>query len=146
MQALAISTNRRYLAVSECVEKASITVFDLQHEQSRKRKVLTAGEIPVNQFVCMAFSPDSKYLIGQAGGPDWTLFLWMWEKKKVMATVKTSTDGPINQVNTFNMKVTVNGQISPQNQKTKTRNYIFHKEDKVCFRTMQRFVTVALFS
>ncbi|RXN13979.1 cilia- and flagella-associated 57 [Labeo rohita] len=98
MQALAISTNRRYLAVSECVEKATITVYDLQHEQSRKRKVLTGGDISVDEFVCMAFSPDSKYLIGQAGGPDWTLFLWMWEKKKVMATVKTSTDGPIHQV------------------------------------------------
>ncbi|KAK7162706.1 hypothetical protein R3I93_006907 [Phoxinus phoxinus] len=98
MKALAISTNRRYLAVSECGEKATITVFDLQHEQNRKRKVLTGGEIPVDEFVCMAFSPDSKYLIGQAGGPDWTLFLWMWEKKKLMATVKTSTSGPISQV------------------------------------------------
>ncbi|XP_056119583.1 cilia- and flagella-associated protein 57 [Rhinichthys klamathensis goyatoka] len=98
MKALAISTNRRYLAVSECGEKATITVFDLQHEQNRKRKVLTGGEIPADEFVCMAFSPDSKYLIGQAGGPDWTLFLWMWEKKKLMATVKTSTSGPINQV------------------------------------------------
>ncbi|XP_048019038.1 cilia- and flagella-associated protein 57 [Megalobrama amblycephala] len=98
MKALAISTNRRYLAVSECGEKATITVFDLQHEQNRKRKVLTGGEIPVDEFVCMAFSPDSKYLIGQAGGPDWTLFLWMWEKKKVMATVKTSNSGSINQV------------------------------------------------
>lgn len=98
MKALAISTNRRYLAVSECGEKATITVFDLQHEQNRKRKVLTGGEIPVDEFVCVAFSPDSKYLIGQAGGPDWTLFLWMWEKKKVMATVKTSNSGPINQV------------------------------------------------
>ncbi|XP_077064460.1 cilia and flagella associated protein 57 [Siphateles boraxobius] len=98
MKALAICTNRRYLAVSECGEKATITVFDLQHEQNRKRKVLTGGEIPVEEFVCMAFSPDSKYLIGQAGGPDWTLFLWMWEKKKLMATVKTSTSGPIHQV------------------------------------------------
>ncbi|KAG1932003.1 cilia- and flagella-associated protein 57 [Pimephales promelas] len=98
MKALAISTNRRYLAVSECGEKATITVFDLQHEQNRKRKVLTGGEIPADEFVCMAFSPDSKYLIGQAGGPDWTLFLWMWEKKKLMATVKMATSGPINQV------------------------------------------------
>jgi len=104
MKALAISTNRRYLAVSECGEKATITVFDLQHEQNRKRKVLTGGEIPADEFVCMAFSPDSKYLIGQAGGPDWTLFLWMWEKKKLMATVKMATSGPINQVNTVNFK------------------------------------------
>ncbi|KAI7809591.1 cilia- and flagella-associated protein 57 [Triplophysa rosa] len=98
MKALAISTNRRYLAVSECGEHATITVYDLQHEQSRKRKKLSGGEIPAEEFVCMAFSPDSKYLIGQAGGPDWTLFLWMWEKQKVMATVKTSSTGTITQV------------------------------------------------
>lgn len=103
MKALAISTNRRYLAVSECGEKATITVYDLQHEQSRKRKQLSGGEIPVEEFVCMTFSPDSKYLIGQAGGPDWTLFLWMWEKQKVMATVKTSSTGTITQVNSITL-------------------------------------------
>ncbi|XP_066537794.1 cilia- and flagella-associated protein 57 [Hoplias malabaricus] len=98
MHALAISPNRRYLAVSEHGEKGTITIYDLQQEQSRKRKVLTAGEIKVQEFVCMAFSPDSKYLLGQAGGPDWTLFYWVWEKHKVMATVKTTSTGPIHQV------------------------------------------------
>ena len=99
MQALAISANRRYLAVSERGEKGTITVYDLQHEQSRKRKVLSGGDVAVQEFVCMAFSPDSKYLIGQAGGPDWILFYWMWEKQKVMATVKaTGVSNPINQV------------------------------------------------
>ncbi|XP_062337115.1 cilia- and flagella-associated protein 57-like [Osmerus eperlanus] len=99
MQALAISANRRYLAVSERGERGTITVYDLQHEQSRKRKVLSGGDVAVQEFVCMAFSPDSKYLIGQAGGPDWILFYWMWEKQKVMATVKaTGVSNPINQV------------------------------------------------
>ncbi|KAL0966818.1 hypothetical protein UPYG_G00300520 [Umbra pygmaea] len=99
MVALAISANRRYLAVSERGEKATITVFDLQHEQNRKRKVLSGGDAAVLEFVCMAFSPDSKYLIGQAGAPDWTLFYWMWEKQKVMALVKTTNPtNPINQV------------------------------------------------
>ncbi|XP_036452639.1 cilia- and flagella-associated protein 57 [Colossoma macropomum] len=98
MQALAISANRRYLAVAERGEKGTITVYDLQHEQSRKRKVLTGGEVPVQEFVCMAFSPDSKYLLGQAGGPEWTLFYWVWDKHKVMATVKTTSTGPISQV------------------------------------------------
>ncbi|MBN3282186.1 CFA57 protein, partial [Polyodon spathula] len=99
MQALAISPNRRYLAVSERGEKGSITVYDLQQEQSKKRKVLTGGELPVQEFLCMAFSPDSKYLIAQSGAPDWTLFYWVWEKQKVMATVKTSSQSnPINQV------------------------------------------------
>ncbi|XP_068567972.1 cilia- and flagella-associated protein 57 isoform X2 [Cebidichthys violaceus] len=89
MRALAISANRRYLALSECGEKATVTVFDLQHDQGRKRKVLTAGDALVGEFVCVAFSPDSKYLIGQAGGPDGTLVFWLWEKQKVLATVKT---------------------------------------------------------
>ncbi|XP_071773803.2 cilia and flagella associated protein 57 [Centroberyx gerrardi] len=99
MQALAISANRRYLAVSECGEKATITVYDLQHEQGRKRKVLSVGDIHIQEFVCMAFSPDSKYLVGQAGGPEWTLVFWLWEKQKVMATVKTSnSNNPVTQV------------------------------------------------
>ncbi|XP_047437739.1 cilia- and flagella-associated protein 57 [Mugil cephalus] len=99
MRYLAISANRRYLAVSECGDQASITVLDLQHEQGRKRKVLTAGDTPVQEFVCMAFSPDSKYLIGQTGAPDWTLIFWLWEKHKVLATVKTTnSNNPITQV------------------------------------------------
>ncbi|KAG9273686.1 cilia- and flagella-associated protein 57 [Astyanax mexicanus] len=112
MQAMAISANRRYLAVAEHKEKATITIYDLQHEQSRRRKVLTGGELPVREFVCMAFSPDSKYLIGQAGGPEWTLFYWVWEKHKIMATVKTTSTGPIHQVSFSpqdNMQICVSG-------------------------------------
>ncbi|KAF0035418.1 hypothetical protein F2P81_013176 [Scophthalmus maximus] len=100
MRAMAISANRRYLAVSERGgERATVTVFDLQHEQGRKRKVLTAGDAPGREFVCVAFSPDSKYLIGQTGGPEWTLVLWLWEKQKVLASVKTSNpNNPVTQV------------------------------------------------
>lgn len=99
MRALAISANRRYLAVSEGGGKATITVFDLQHEQGRKRKVLTAGDMSDPEFVCMAFSPDSKYLIAQTGGPEWTLIFWLWEKQKVVTSVKTSnSNNPVTQV------------------------------------------------
>ncbi|KAK7907413.1 hypothetical protein WMY93_016025 [Mugilogobius chulae] len=69
--------------------EATITVFDLQHEQGRKRKILTPGDFHVQEFICMAFSPDTKFLIGQTGGPDWVLILWLWEKQKVLATVTT---------------------------------------------------------
>ncbi|XP_037639358.1 cilia- and flagella-associated protein 57 [Sebastes umbrosus] len=113
MRALAISANRRYLAVSERGEKATVTVFDLQHEQGRKRKVLTAGDVPVQEFVCMAFSPDSKYLIGQTGGPEWTLIFWLWEKQKVLATMKTSnSNNAVTQVSFNphnNMQLCVSG-------------------------------------
>ncbi|CAJ1051853.1 cilia- and flagella-associated protein 57 isoform X1 [Xyrichtys novacula] len=113
MHALAVSANRRYLAVSESGERATITVFDLQYEQGRRRKVLTTGELLVQEFVCMAFSPDSKYLIAQTGGPDWMLFFWLWEKQKVLATVKTSnSSNPVTQVsfNPYNnMQLCVSG-------------------------------------
>lgn len=100
MSALAISANRRYLAVSERAERATITVMDLHHQPGNKnRKVLTGGDVPVQEFICMAFSPDSKYLIGQSGAPDWTLIFWFWEKHKILATIKTSTSSnPVKQV------------------------------------------------
>lgn len=101
MQALAISPNWRYLAVSERGERGSITIYDLQHEQSRKRKVLTGGGSSVQEFVCMAFSSDSKYLLGHSGGPEWTMFYWVWEKNKVLATVKSTNTGPVYQVGTM---------------------------------------------
>ncbi|KAK2860815.1 hypothetical protein Q7C36_004981 [Tachysurus vachellii] len=98
MQALAISPNWRYLAVSERGERGTITIYDLQHEQNRRRKVLTGGDVSVQEFVYMAFSPDSKYLLGQGGGPEWTLIYWLWEKNKVMATVKSTNVGPVHQI------------------------------------------------
>lgn len=39
MTALALSPNRRYIAVAERGEKPSITIYDLLHDQSKKRKV-----------------------------------------------------------------------------------------------------------
>lgn len=99
MTALAISTNRRYLAVSECGEKATITVFDLQHEQGRKRKVLSAANVSVQEFVCMAFSPDSKYLVSQSGATEGLLMLWFWEKNRILTTISTNlSDQVVNQV------------------------------------------------
>ncbi|XP_055077982.1 cilia- and flagella-associated protein 57 [Periophthalmus magnuspinnatus] len=105
LRALTISANRRYLAASESGERATITVFDLQHEQGRKRKVLTPGDVPVLEFICIDFSPDNKYLIGQTTGPEWVLILWLWEKQKVLSTVTTgSSNNPVTRVsfNPFN--------------------------------------------
>uniref|UniRef100_A0A668W0X1 EML-like second beta-propeller domain-containing protein n=1 Tax=Oreochromis aureus TaxID=47969 RepID=A0A668W0X1_OREAU len=99
MRAMTISSNRRYLAVSDYGERATVTVFDLQHEQGRKRKVLSAGDMSVQEFICIAFSPDSKYLIGLTEGPEWMLILWLWEKHKLLATLKTTnTNNPVTQV------------------------------------------------
>ncbi|XP_043977088.1 cilia- and flagella-associated protein 57 [Gambusia affinis] len=114
LRALALSPNQRYLAVSEKAEKASIIVFDLHQEHGMKRKVLTAGDFLVQEFLCMAFSPDSKYLIGQSGAPEWLLIFWNWEKNKILATEKTTnSNNPISQISFSphnNMQVCVSGK------------------------------------
>ena len=99
MTAMAVSPNRRYVAVAEKGEKATITIYDLH--SLRKRKILSSPEIQSTEFVSLAFSPDSKYLVAQGGRPDWTLLYWTWEKSKVMASVKTTnpqTNNPVYQV------------------------------------------------
>lgn len=99
MTALAVSPNRRYVAIAEKLEKPTITIYDLH--SLRKRKVLSAPDVISNEYVSLAFSPDSKYLVAQGGKPDYTLLYWTWEKSKVMAVTKTSnpqTNPPIYQV------------------------------------------------
>jgi cilia- and flagella-associated protein 57 len=80
-------------------EKATITIYDLH--SLRKRKILSSPDVQSDEYVSLAFSPDSKYLAAQSGSPDWTLHYWSWEKAKVMASTKTSNQqnsAIINQV------------------------------------------------
>jgi WD40 repeat protein len=96
--AMAVSPNRRYVAIAERGEKAIITIYDLH--TLRKRKVLTYPDGAATEYVSLAFSPDSKYLISQGGKPDWILLYWTWEKAKVMAFAKATnqTNSPVHQV------------------------------------------------
>ncbi|CAB4004810.1 cilia- and flagella-associated 57-like, partial [Paramuricea clavata] len=96
--AMAVSPNRRYVAIAERSEKAIITIYDLH--TLRKRKVLTYPDGAATEYVSLAFSPDSKYLISQGGKPDWILLYWTWEKAKVMASAKATnqTNSPVHQI------------------------------------------------
>lgn len=38
----------------------------------------------------LAFSGDGRYLAAQGGAPDWALSLWVWEKSKLVASVRTA--------------------------------------------------------
>ncbi|KAJ3031229.1 Cilia- and flagella-associated protein 57, partial [Rhizophlyctis rosea] len=86
---MAVSANKRYVAIAERgVEKPQCAIVDLH--SLRRRKVLVPQEGDSREFVCMAFSTDSKYIITQSGAPDWTLQYWTWEKTKVMAQIRTA--------------------------------------------------------
>lgn len=97
MTAMAVSPNRRYVAIAEKgAERATITVYDLH--SLRKRKILSSTEVQSTEYVSLAFSPDSKYLVAQGGRPDYTLLYWTWEKSKIMASTKTSNPQTNNQI------------------------------------------------
>lgn len=60
----------------------------------------------------MAFSPDGRLLAAQGGAPEWNLVLWVWEKSKVVASVKTTNaaGNPIYQVSAP-LRLTLTGVI-----------------------------------
>uniref|UniRef100_A0A8B9PRZ5 Cilia and flagella associated protein 57 n=1 Tax=Apteryx owenii TaxID=8824 RepID=A0A8B9PRZ5_APTOW len=94
MQALAISPNRRYLAISETVvEQPAVTVYEVSLVPSRRRRTLAAAELPVREFVALAFSPDSRYLAAATGPPEVHLAYWLWEKQRLMAAVRIEAPG-----------------------------------------------------
>lgn len=144
MTAITVSPNRRYVAIAEKGEKPTITIYDLH--SLRKKKVLSSPDVPTGEYVSLAFSPDSKYLVAQGGKPDWTLLYWTWEKSKVMATTKTSNpqnpNGDVYQVS-FNPQDNTQlcvigntifrhfryseGNLKPFNfQKMEPQNYLCH--------------------
>lgn len=110
--AMAVSPNRRYVAIAEKGEKATITIYDLN--TLRKKKVLSSPEVQSNEFVSLAFSPDSKYLVSQGGRPDWTLLYWTWEKAKVMAVTKSTNqmNSPVYQVQGLFFRLQQNKDLS----------------------------------
>ena len=91
--ALAVSANRKYVAVAERSEKGLITIYDLS--TLKRRKVLSIAELGSKEYVSLCFSPDGKMLAAHGGAPEWNLTVWIWEKSKMVASVKTN-----NQQNT----------------------------------------------
>lgn len=46
------------------------------------------------EFLSLAFSADGRHLAAQGGAPEWALSLWLWDKSKLVASVRTvSTPG-----------------------------------------------------
>ena len=76
----------------------SITTLKLHSMAS----TMTAGTYMLQEIASMAFSPDGRLLAAQGGSPEWNLVLWVWEKSKVVTSVKTTNaaGNPVYQVRT----------------------------------------------
>lgn len=92
---MCVSQNKRYIAVAERIsDKPVVTIYDLH--TLRKRKALSFSDTTSQEVISIAFSPDSKHLITQTGSPDWTLYYWSWEKSKIMAFTKITTNSQLS--------------------------------------------------
>jgi len=107
--ALAISPNKRYLAVAETANlSAVITIFDLVTFKKKKTLAFPTdaeGNPIAHEVVCMAFSSENKFLITQSGMSQkdenhWILVYWAWDKARPMAHMKVSNtqNSPIYEV------------------------------------------------
>jgi len=93
--AIALSPNKKFIAVAESGEHPQIEIFDTNSSTNttRRRKVLTVPELDaVNGFTCMAFSSEGRYLVTQGGAPGWNLVYWHWERSRYLAKLSVSTE------------------------------------------------------
>jgi WD40 repeat protein len=87
---LAVSPNRKFLAVCEKFQDRAIcSVFDV-NSGKRRRGTLSFPDCDAKEFVYAAFSAENKFLITQGGPPDFTLVLWSWDKARPHGSVKVS--------------------------------------------------------
>lgn len=94
MQALAVSPDRRFLAVSEAAgQQPVLAVYELAAERARRRKVLATDELPARHIVSLAFSPDSRFLAAATAPPEGHLACWLWEKQQLAASVRVPAAG-----------------------------------------------------
>ena len=98
--AMNICPTRKFLAVAERAERAVITVYEITSKQLRKKKIIATSDCLSQEYVSLAFAPknERKILISLGGASDWTLVYWLWDKAKILYTVKVSSGPPVFQV------------------------------------------------
>lgn len=82
------------------------TVSIFEWSGKKRRKVLTClQDVLKSPVVALAFTSDNKYLLIQSGGPEWNLYVVLWDKSsngRLDATLRnvTSNTKPVIQIDT----------------------------------------------
>ncbi|KAJ9467512.1 77 kDa echinoderm microtubule-associated protein [Diplonema papillatum] len=88
--AMAITPNKKYIAVAACGDSPSIEIFDTTTR--KRRKTLNLQDLGSKEFVCLSFSNDCRHLVTQGGGPEWNLVFWTWDRLKSVAMLSTAPE------------------------------------------------------
>jgi hypothetical protein len=128
LTAIAVSHNRKYVAVAESQMPERPVVTEPKKELSdltkaidpskaaptleikgpvitlfdsqtaKKKKVLMGGEVGSRSYISLAFTLDNKSLAAQGGPPEWNLMLWSLDKSKLISSIKVSSEREVYQV------------------------------------------------
>ncbi|ESL10759.1 hypothetical protein TRSC58_01502 [Trypanosoma rangeli SC58] len=90
LTALAVSANKKFIAIAEGGMLPQIQIID--SVPRKRRKTLSVQDLGSDRFVAMDFSVDGRHLATQGGGPQWKLFYWNWERSKPLAFTSVVAD------------------------------------------------------
>ena len=81
--------SKRFLAVAEFIQVENspiVSVFDLKTGAYFKRiRQLGFSDMNAEEFVCLCFSSDSRFIAVVSGPPDYVAIIWDWYKDKLIA-------------------------------------------------------------
>eukprot|EP01062_Namystynia_karyoxenos_P016092 TRINITY_DN15868_c0_g1_i1.p1 TRINITY_DN15868_c0_g1~~TRINITY_DN15868_c0_g1_i1.p1 ORF type:complete len:1211 (+),score=554.97 TRINITY_DN15868_c0_g1_i1:104-3736(+) len=91
--AMALTPNKKYIAVATSGDNPSVEIFDTTNR--KRRKILTLqdpSQLDSREYVCLAFSHDGRHLVTQGGAPGWNLVFWTWDRSKALAITCVAND------------------------------------------------------
>uniref|UniRef100_A0ABL0EFU1 Cilia- and flagella-associated protein 57 n=1 Tax=Rhodnius prolixus TaxID=13249 RepID=A0ABL0EFU1_RHOPR len=98
---IAVSPDRKYVAVAEKHGSPRFSVYDIQ---TRKRLKLLGNPIKnctSEEFVALTFTHDSKHIVGVVGHPDWLILYYSWQRGRIESHAKaiySNNKGTVNQI------------------------------------------------
>lgn len=110
--AIALSPNKKYIAIAESGEHPQIQIVDTNTR--KRRRVLNVTDLGSDRFVCMQFSADGRHLATQGGAPQWNLLHWNWERSKPLAQTQVQRDTALPQVRDLNYNLVTQISINPK--------------------------------
>lgn len=110
--AIALSPNKKYIAIAESGENPQIQIVDTNTR--KRRRVLNVSDLGSDRFVAVEFSADGRHLVTQGGAPQWNLLYWNWERSKPLAQVAVTRDQAVTSGRDAAVNVVTKVSINPK--------------------------------
>ncbi|XP_022907952.2 cilia- and flagella-associated protein 57 [Onthophagus taurus] len=88
---IAITPNRKLLAVAESGDRPYATLFETNTCKKKKQILIPMDrECTTREFACMSFTQDNRNLIVVTGEPDWQMYVYKAEKGRVESSCRAN--------------------------------------------------------